>query len=465
MGTTPYPLPREIRQSDILDCDGVSTAYGPFTFKIFDLDDIDVYTRVSTTAQWVVTPATVTKVVGLPFDDFSITFSSVLPATTDFVVVGARTHEREYSITRGNTLDSVELEKELSKQGVVVQELRRDIDRGAKAPFGAVGPILPVAEAGRALIYDVAGNFVLGPNAVDIANAQPYAAQVSADKDLVQGYVDDIELALLEAPLNAPLWSNSVNYLTGKVVSSEGAIYKALVDNINKQPSISTEWVLLVGFAGGVLDRRLQFSPSTTVRAGVNLGAIGLKPVAPINGDLWLDLAGNIVLHRNGVDRVLLSDLSGSPSNFLVNRRTMASKILATVTGAASVIPQDNTAPQASEGFQLLSRIITPQSATNLIAARAVLSLTCNVAATLCAGLFMDGVCVQANLFRVAVANDPITAVLEMPPVAAGSLAVKTFTVSIGQDNAANFLSANGSSAVNLGATIGSMLTVEEFKA
>ncbi|MGL4490510.1 MAG: hypothetical protein ACRCU5_13820 [Rhizobiaceae bacterium] len=180
MGSTPYPLPRETRQSDTLDCDGVSLTYGPFTFKIFDVEDVQVLTRPSPDDVWMQTAATVTKVVGLPFDDFKITFATLQPATIEFRVVGMRTHEREYGITKGNQLDTDQLEKELSKQGIVLQEQRRDIDRSLKAPFGQPGKTISPIDPGHLVIADSTGNLVSGPDATDIAGAQANAALATA---------------------------------------------------------------------------------------------------------------------------------------------------------------------------------------------------------------------------------------------------------------------------------------------
>lgn len=151
MADTPYPIPRELRQSAILSGDGVNATYGPFSWKIFDLADVTVWARASGEAAFVPVAASIAKVSGLPQDFFTVTFSAPLPETTEFVVAGSRLHERTSAITRGPQLDPGALEKELSKQGVVLQELTRDLGRALKVGIGRGADDLPVPD-GKSLI-------------------------------------------------------------------------------------------------------------------------------------------------------------------------------------------------------------------------------------------------------------------------------------------------------------------------
>lgn len=181
MGNTPYPLPRATRQSDILDCDGVSLTYGPFNFKIFDLEDVTVWLRPTANAPFAEAAVTVAKAAGEPFDDFTITFATLQPATADFIVSGSRTHERQYAITKGSALDTDQLEKELSKQGAVLQEWTRDLGRAVKAPPGSAGPDIALLPEGHFWIADADGNMVDGGNGSDIADAQANATSTADD--------------------------------------------------------------------------------------------------------------------------------------------------------------------------------------------------------------------------------------------------------------------------------------------
>lgn len=168
MADTPFPLPREVRRSDILSGDGTSSVYGPFSFKIFDFEDVTVYTRAQGDDYFSPAGVVVAKVENLPQDHFTVEFPAPLALTTEFYVEGLRRHERTSGITRGYQLDPAALEKELSKQGVALQELRRDATQ-----------VDPTVADGDTLMM-VAGRLVKGANALDIANAQENAAAAAA---------------------------------------------------------------------------------------------------------------------------------------------------------------------------------------------------------------------------------------------------------------------------------------------
>lgn len=151
MSTTPYPVPRSTRQTDILVGNG-GKVYGPFDgLQIFDNEDVVVYSRATTDVPFSAVPVTVAKVSGLSFDFFTIEFAENVPATTQFVVSSERVAERSAGVKKGTQLDMTALEKELSKIATTDQELRRDVDRAVKADFGAAEQTLPPPDNGRFL--------------------------------------------------------------------------------------------------------------------------------------------------------------------------------------------------------------------------------------------------------------------------------------------------------------------------
>lgn len=134
--TNPYPISRQRRQTDVLVGNGGAT-YGPFdSLKIFDTDDVVVYIRDESADQFSVVPVTVSKVGGLPFDFFTIEFPYHVPATSEYVVSSERVAERSAGVVNGTRIDPTALENELSKIATTQQELRRDIGRAHKVPFG-----------------------------------------------------------------------------------------------------------------------------------------------------------------------------------------------------------------------------------------------------------------------------------------------------------------------------------------
>jgi hypothetical protein len=157
MADTPYPIPRELRQTSILVGDGVSSTYGPFSFKIFDIEDVAVYWKVPPAQEFVETDVTVAKVSGLPLDYFTVTFPGPLSVLTQYVVEGARLAERSTGITKGNQIAPAALEKELSKQAVNLQEQSRDLGRAVMMPHGADGVEMSLPEPGKLLGWNATG--------------------------------------------------------------------------------------------------------------------------------------------------------------------------------------------------------------------------------------------------------------------------------------------------------------------
>ncbi|NDV87035.1 hypothetical protein GTW51_10010 [Aurantimonas aggregata] len=122
--TNPYPLPRSFRASPPIAGDGNAT-YGPFAFKIWDPADIIAEVDRGT-GNFALEPVTVAKLAGLLFDDFTVRFSPALTFGQRAVVISRRLHERSTDVTRGGSVSTNGLEGELSRQGTVLQELRRD---------------------------------------------------------------------------------------------------------------------------------------------------------------------------------------------------------------------------------------------------------------------------------------------------------------------------------------------------
>lgn len=127
--TTPYPLPRSTRETEWLKGDGRST-YGAFDFKIFDLEDVQVRLREVGDDGFEIANVTVAKTTGAPFDTFTVTFPFPVEADREYQVRGLRLHERTSDLFRGGSINSLEVERETSKGGVVLQEVRRDVSDG-----------------------------------------------------------------------------------------------------------------------------------------------------------------------------------------------------------------------------------------------------------------------------------------------------------------------------------------------
>lgn len=163
MANTPFPLLREIRESTVLVGNGTAGPYGPTTFRVFDVADVVVLQKAVPAARFSkAAGVTVIKTAGLAYDTVSVTFAAAVPATTQFVIQARRTHERAIAVTKAGMINTTELERELSKQGTVLSELRRDVDNGIQLPPGTGGRSIALLPEGHIPIADADGNLVDG---------------------------------------------------------------------------------------------------------------------------------------------------------------------------------------------------------------------------------------------------------------------------------------------------------------
>ncbi len=205
MAATPYPIPRQLRQSDIFVGNDGAT-YSGFSFKIFDILDVEVWTKADGEDRFSPATVTVAKLADLPLDDFSVTFGAGQPATTKIVVRSSRLSERSVAISKGTLIDLTALEKELSKQASVLQELRRDSDRAMKVDFGETSLTIDEMPDGAVLMKE-GDRLVQGPNATDIANAQPNAEAAAASAALAAKWADNGLLDVIPGKKSAWYWA------------------------------------------------------------------------------------------------------------------------------------------------------------------------------------------------------------------------------------------------------------------
>jgi hypothetical protein len=139
MADTPYPLPRSIRQTEVLLGTG-ATRYGPFGtgWGIFDIEDVLVETRPAAGGTFVPVAAAIEKTaISNRYSAFYVTFPAAITAATAYRVTGKRKPNRQVAVTRGGKIDGLALEEELSKHVVVSQEQQRDINNLGQADIAA----------------------------------------------------------------------------------------------------------------------------------------------------------------------------------------------------------------------------------------------------------------------------------------------------------------------------------------
>ena len=191
----PYPLPRETRSTGQMAFNGSDQVYGPFDFKIFDIEDVAVYLKHDGEDTYALSAAAVvTKTSGLDYDTFSVDFGTVHPATSTYVVRGERVPERSIAVTKGGGINTAALEKDLTKLAVEDQELRRDVGKAIKVPPGSDNFPVATPEAGKVLGFNEAGNAFVWLSRGDAGFAVPGDGTVGADK-IAAGAVTGAKIA------------------------------------------------------------------------------------------------------------------------------------------------------------------------------------------------------------------------------------------------------------------------------
>lgn len=174
------PIPRDTRRRDVL-AGASQTLYGPFDFVIYDTADVAVFVRQPSGTTWTQLAAadfTVTPSSAAFPSLFSVTLDSAPTTGATVRIEGVRTHERALDVTQGGVLASVELEKELDRQTVVLQELRRDVDEATQPDATAEAEAAAAAAASSASAASASATAASG--SATTATTQATAAAGSA---------------------------------------------------------------------------------------------------------------------------------------------------------------------------------------------------------------------------------------------------------------------------------------------
>jgi hypothetical protein len=135
----------------------------------------------------------------------------------------------------------------------------------------------------------------------------------------------------------------------------------------------------------------------------------------------------------------------------------------ASATGT-TVIPDDDTIPQNTEGDEYLTLAITPKSASNILVIEAVMNLSNSSAATISYALFQDSTAgaLQSGLYYGTEANDPSALPLTHYMVS-GTTSATTFKIRAGLSNS-NTTTFNGFGGNRKrGGVLMSSITITEY--
>lgn len=483
--TNPYPLPRFIRQTDILVGDGTET-YGPFDdFKIWDVEDIEVWARAEGEAGFSQVSATVAKLdADEAFDFFTIAFADDVPATTQFVVAAVRTHERTAGVISGTRANPTALEKELSKQGTVLQELRRDIDRGWKSDFGQPCMTMDANVADGDTLMKAGQRLVKGPNATEIAAASGYAADAIAAKDAA-------ETAAAEAADYAAAARNNWVVNGPFVGTGAQADYLLTID-----PGSANNMFVVVG---GVSQLISLDAYSLIYTAGLPYVRINVPDGVPFEVrvsnavDVNAPSDGSVVTEKLASGAVTLVKLQDIATARLLGRATAGTgsaeeltaaqlrdiflpvgsvidSVTATYTANTAItanIPTDNTVPQAHEGIEILAAVITPKSTANRLRIRVTGVFTTNPFGALCWAIFRNPTTSPNAILAGATTPQALNSMCSFAAeveISPGSTDAQAITVRVGPSTGAT-LYMNGQSTGKLfGGVEAVHMSVEEIK-
>lgn len=253
MTATVYPLPRETRESAVLAGNGTVGPFGPSLYKIFDTVDVKVFAKAlgETVFSDVTSGCTIAKVnPANAYDFFTVTFGASVPATTAWHHQARRVAERSVAVTKGGTLDSNQLEKELSKQASVESEVRRDLDRAVSVQPGT-DPIVVIPGADGELAKFEDGNLVPGPNADEI-EADAAAAAASAAAAAGSATIATTQAGIATAQAGVATTKSAEAAVSAGILASLVAGFGAIWTTILQTTTTAAAWVALsvTGYSG-----------------------------------------------------------------------------------------------------------------------------------------------------------------------------------------------------------------------
>ncbi len=143
---------------------------------------------------------------------------------------------------------------------------------------------------------------------------------------------------------------------------------------------------------------------------------------------------------------------------------------VSTLSGAmatgTTVIPRDDTIPQITEGFEVLTQAITPTAASNILEIEAVLHASCSVTSDVVAALFQDsGANALAVASQYATTTQGVMGIVLRHRVAAGSTTARTYRVRVGPITAGTVTINGAGGARYYGGVYASSITVREIRA
>lgn len=198
------------------------------------------------------------------------------------------------------------------------------------------------------------------------------------------------------------------------------------------------------------------------LRVKADASGYELRTPAQVQGDLGLGFGAG--LKSDGAGNITMDSASATYQH--AGRLAQAPVIFETgaVASGTTIIPQDDTTPQNTEGDQYMSATITPTNAASTLIIDGVCALSSSIATLLVAALFQD---TAANALACISAFQPTAtgqvAVHFRHKMTAGTTSATTFKVRCGGTSAGT-TTFNGAGALRLfGGAFASSITITEI--
>lgn len=144
----------------------------------------------------------------------------------------------------------------------------------------------------------------------------------------------------------------------------------------------------------------------------------------------------------------------------------MVNVLSSAVSTGTTTTPNDDTIPQITEGFEVMTAAVTPKSATSKLKIEVVVNFATSVAGHVTAALFKDATAnaLAAAPVYVPTSNASLQAVFTHY-MTAGSISAATFRVRIGCSNAGTVTFNGQAAARGMGGVMASSVTITEIAA
>lgn len=239
---------------------------------------------------------------------------------------------------------------------------------------------------------------------------------------------------------------------------------------------------LIINYINDMMSSTTGHKHDATASEGPKILVSDLDLTSAAAGDILYHNGTNLVRLAKGTSLQLLRQNSGltapewaSYSGFVTAANALAGSVVQvvnTITGAAqtgsTTLPNDDTIPQNTEGFEVMTLAITPNSATNKLKIDIVAHVShASDSLDFAAALFQDttaNALAVGSIFQHTAAGNYANPIVFTHYMAAGTTSATTFKVRVGSATAGTVTFNGWSGARKYGGVYASSITISEIK-